>query len=228
MFLSFIETTSTQDVARQNFVKSGARTVVSAERQSAGRGRMGKSWATAPRAIAVSACWQPAWPAENYGLLPLVAALAAVDAAGESGAPELRLKWPNDLVDEDHKKVGGILSEATGGVVTIGLGVNLYWPDAPRGYGAMFERDPGGVMAHQFARDWAGGLFARIGQGPLKWGRDDYRRLCSTLGAPITWEPDGAGQALDIGDGGGLIVRTDRGIDEIVSGQVQHVRIREG
>ena len=55
------------------------------------------------------------------------------------------LKWPNDLVamterrDTREPKLGGILSEASGDVVVIGLGVNLYWPEAPKGMSAVFE-----------------------------------------------------------------------------------------
>lgn len=124
-----------------------------AEAQSAGRGRLGRTWTAPPRSgVFVSALLRPSdVPANRWGWLPLLvgtAARTAVDAV--SGVP-VRLKWPNDLivVDDDPapagddgddpeatadpygaaRKLGGILVERietpTGPAAVVGLGLNV-------------------------------------------------------------------------------------------------------
>ena len=211
------ETTSTQNVARLAF--SGQPTVVGAERQTEGRGRHNRRWETAPRALAVSICFRPDWEPRTFGRLPLLAGLAATDVVESS------LKWPNDILDHAGRKVGGILCEAAADLVTIGLGLNLMWPDPPDGYGAIFATDPG--PGDGFARSWSEALLRRIAAGPDGWGSDQYIAKCVTLGMSVTWEPDGEGRATGIGADGELLVATADGSRELVTGEVWHVRPKD-
>ena len=208
------ETTSTQDVARRLF--AGRTVVVGAGFQTQGRGRRGSVWETAPRGLAVSICWNPGWDPATFGTLPLVAGLAATDVL------PARLKWPNDLVLENGDKLGGILAESSGSLVTIGLGLNLFWPDAPDGYGAAFSEDPG--PGSELAREFADRLLERTRWGSDGWGREDYVARCVTLGRDVTWNPSGAGQAVDIGSGGELVVETTGGRRTLVTGEAWQVR----
>jgi BirA family biotin operon repressor/biotin-[acetyl-CoA-carboxylase] ligase len=103
---------------------------VTAQRQSAGRGRRGRSWASLPGNLHASLLLSDPGPAENWPQLSLVAALAAHDAVVEVAPaikPMLGLKWPNDLLLAGAK-FGGILIEGEGsegnGAVVIGFGIN--------------------------------------------------------------------------------------------------------
>ena len=207
---------STQDEARQRF--AGRPVLVSAATQTAGRGRTGAGWETAPRALAVSLAWRPTWPAEAVARLTLVSALAALDGFGG----DVGVKWPNDLMVGD-RKVGGILTERSGDVVVTGLGANLYWPQPPPGYGALHETDPGAAAAAHLAEAWGVRVLERAGAGPDEWGRSEYRARCLTIGRRIAWEPDGEGVAVGIAPGGGLIVVTGAGEVVLESGAVRVV-----
>ena len=82
----------------------------------------------------------------------------------------------------EDRKVGGILVEAERRIVTIGLGVNLWWPDPIEGAAALLAADPGPEAAGWIAEQWADRLIERLASGPRQWGRDEYPGLCSTLG----------------------------------------------
>lgn len=208
---------STQDEARIRY--RGSPVLVWAREQTSGRGRSGSGWVEAPRAVATSLALEPDWPASKWGPLPLVAGIAACTAVGG----QIGLKWPNDLVKAE-RKVGGILVEATGSVVVAGLGLNLWWPDAPPGIGAVFGHDPGEDASKALAGMWAETLLARLLLPPDHWGLEEYRRLSVTIGTDVTWEPGGRGRAVDVGPDGGLIVERDGGRTVLSSGEVREVR----
>lgn len=132
------------------------------------------------------------------------------------------MKWPNDLMIASGDKVGGVLSEMTDGVVVMGAGVNLYFPDAPEGMAGVFGSDPGEALATVIARSWADHLLDAIEAGP-EWDRDAYRKASMLLGEPITWE-GGSGTAVDIAADGALVVVTGNERHELRSGAVRLVR----
>jgi BirA family biotin operon repressor/biotin-[acetyl-CoA-carboxylase] ligase len=99
--------------------------VALAERQSEGRGRLGRTWADS--GLMFSVLLEPPPPVADWPELTLVAARAVADAIG----PEARIKDPNDVL-VDGRKVAGILAEASGRVV-LGIGINVggtTWPGA--------------------------------------------------------------------------------------------------
>ncbi len=105
---------STQDVARDMPVGS----VVVADHQTEGRGRMERRWEAPPgTALLVSFVLRPS------PVLSLAAGVAAAEACG----PRVRLKWPNDLLLDD-RKLGGILVEATAQKAVCGVGINQRHP----------------------------------------------------------------------------------------------------
>jgi BirA family biotin operon repressor/biotin-[acetyl-CoA-carboxylase] ligase len=207
---------STQDVARSSYV--GVPLLVIADRQEEGRGRSGSEWKNADRAVAVSCAFQPSWPQSEWGLIPLVAGVAAVRVSGGS------LKWPNDLLVGDDK-VGGVLVEASsGGPVVVGAGLNIWWRDPPAGMAAIYPNDPGEEAADEIASAFARSLLSILEAPASDWPRDEYLARCVTLGRDISWEPDGRGHAVDIADDGGLVVETANGRRVLRSGAVAHVR----
>jgi BirA family transcriptional regulator, biotin operon repressor / biotin---[acetyl-CoA-carboxylase] ligase len=117
------ETDSTNRVARG----LGVGSVVVADHQTAGRGRLGRTWISEPGAnLLMSIVMQaPADPARAPRLCLLWAAAIAE-------ALDVRVKWPNDLVTADGRKLGGILAEIDGGRIVLGVGLNvnqIFFPD---------------------------------------------------------------------------------------------------
>ena len=213
-------TTSTQDEVRTRV--EAIPLLVVAGRQTRGRGRSGADWVNAPRALAASIGFRPSWPSYAWPLATLVAGVAAVRALGDQAAG-ITLKWPNDLM-RGEDKLGGILTEASGGLVVVGWGANLHWPDPPVGRGAVYRSDPGPDAALGIARRWAEDLLGLVAGDPDEWPYDDYRHRCSTIGREVTWNPNGRGRAVDISHEGGLVVATPDGRVTLVSGAVSEVR----
>jgi BirA family biotin operon repressor/biotin-[acetyl-CoA-carboxylase] ligase len=148
--------------------------------------------------------------------LSLVAGVAAIRITNGTS-----LKWPNDVWTEGSM-VGGIVVERNESSIVIGMGLNLFWPDAPLGMAALHDYDPGPDAAHQVAALWAAELLALV--AAPRWPVDEYRSACVTLGQDVTWVPDGRGRAVDVDENGALLVEGDHGRQRVVAGAVRHVR----
>ncbi|MFN2518721.1 MAG: biotin--[acetyl-CoA-carboxylase] ligase [Jatrophihabitantaceae bacterium] len=108
------------------------RSVLVAENQVAGRGRLGRAWISAPgRALTFSVLLRPPVPLLRWGWLPLLAGVALHEALGTVAGVRVALKWPNDLLAgsgadrASYGKVAGILAQTSGEAVVIGIGVNV-------------------------------------------------------------------------------------------------------
>ena len=121
--------TSTNDLALAE-ARAGADhgTVVIADAQTAGRGRLGRVWASPPgRHLYLSALVRVdprLRPPLERAALTLAVGVGVVDAVRAAGAASAGLKWPNDVLVGD-RKLAGVLCEATGDVIVVGVGVNL-------------------------------------------------------------------------------------------------------
>ncbi|HYN63678.1 MAG TPA: biotin--[acetyl-CoA-carboxylase] ligase, partial [Candidatus Limnocylindrales bacterium] len=126
---------STNDRARAALHEPGGEGLaVVADLQTAGRGRRGRSWASpAGVNLMVSVGLRPRVEPAAAGLLGIVSALAVRDAcAAQVPGVELRVKWPNDVVAADGRKVAGLLVETSledGRMAdaVIGAGINVNW-----------------------------------------------------------------------------------------------------
>jgi len=100
--------------------------MLAAEEQSAGRGRMGRAWVSPPRAaLTFSLLVRPAAvPPARRGWLPLLAGVAVATAVTAVTGVPTRLKWPNDVLT-GPAKLAGILAEAAGDAVVVGVGLNV-------------------------------------------------------------------------------------------------------
>jgi BirA family biotin operon repressor/biotin-[acetyl-CoA-carboxylase] ligase len=133
---------STQDILRA-WAEAGAPegALVLAEVQERGRGRRGRPWESRPgESLTFSLLLRPALPLSALSLLPLLAGLALFEAVGLGG-----LKWPNDLLSEDGRKLAGVLLEAKAegeevAYALLGVGVNVAW--APEGAASLQEFGP--------------------------------------------------------------------------------------
>ena len=117
-------TASTQSdlVALVHNGKAQAGDVIAAEFQSAGRGRLTRSFDAPPStALLFSLYIQPKRVQEDWGWLPLIAGVSVAQTLSKYGA---RVKWPNDILIND-KKVSGLIAEVVGDGVVIGIGINV-------------------------------------------------------------------------------------------------------
>ncbi|RXZ36499.1 biotin--[acetyl-CoA-carboxylase] ligase [Oxalobacteraceae bacterium CAVE-383] len=116
-------------------------TLLAAQMQTAGRGRAGRAWLSAPdAALTFSLAWKFDCPLQHLAGLPLAVGVTLAEALAALGQA-VQLKWPNDLL-LDHAKLGGILIEIAGGTqsrvggdatwAVIGIGLNLALPAALR------------------------------------------------------------------------------------------------
>ncbi len=218
------------------------RTVLVAEHQDAGRGRLTRSWVAPPGAgLTVSVLFRPVGvPASRFAWLPLLAGLAALDTVRELTTAPAGLKWPNDLLlGEDPGKVAGILAEAADRIhpaVVVGIGLNVAAspPDEPgatslRAQGADVDRSAVLVT-----------LLTRLAEREAAWRegrgdpdatrlRADYRAGCLSLGSEVRVElPGGAtftGVAEDVDPDGRLLLLDSTGRRRAVAaGDVVHLR----
>jgi BirA family biotin operon repressor/biotin-[acetyl-CoA-carboxylase] ligase len=122
----FNELDSTSDYLHSRTDSMPDRSVVMADSQTAGRGRMGRSWASPPGGLYASILLRPGPPLENASRLALLIADLVCDLLGESGISGL-IKWPNDVI-VGGRKLAGILSESgsyPGPWMIAGLGMNV-------------------------------------------------------------------------------------------------------
>jgi BirA family biotin operon repressor/biotin-[acetyl-CoA-carboxylase] ligase len=191
--------TSTQDIARPLPIGS----VVVAEHQTAGRGRLDRRWESPPGTALLVSFVLPPNP-----ILSLAAGVAAAEACGSN----VRLKWPNDLLLHGAK-VGGILVEATAGKAICGIGINLTW--APEGAAALNQdRDQLLDRLRVELERWSS---AKPDAVLTRW-----RELSDTLGRRVRVEMAGQvveGTAQDIGRDGELIVDGN----PVIFGSVTHL-----
>jgi BirA family biotin operon repressor/biotin-[acetyl-CoA-carboxylase] ligase len=212
--------------------------VVLADLQTAGRGRLGRSWSSPPGVgIYASVLLRP--DTHVARLLSIAAGVAVAEAIEEVTGLRPALKWPNDVYLEGGgahapRKVAGILAE--GGVsgagtwVVLGFGINVlpgYPTELARVTSIEAELgravDRGELLASCLAR-----LAARYTD--LKDGRrasvlNSWRaRAASTFGRRVEWDDGGAvlsGVVAGLDEEGGLVVSTAEGAARIVSGEVR-------
>ncbi|MEA2058367.1 MAG: biotin--[acetyl-CoA-carboxylase] ligase [Actinomycetota bacterium] len=209
---------STQDVAAAEYETSSRPVLVVTEAQPHGRGRHGRTWWQADRALFSSFAFRPSWPTEDRALITLLSGLAVRQAIRVRAGVTVALRWPNDLVF-DGGKVGGILAEASDDRVIVGCGVNLWWPEPPGAAIGLFERDPGPEYAESLAHAWVDELLTRVAAAPGDWNRDEYRDACVTIGTEVGYQ-GGTGTAIDITSTGSLLVDTGRELVTVHAGEV--------
>jgi BirA family biotin operon repressor/biotin-[acetyl-CoA-carboxylase] ligase len=107
-------------------------TVLLADRQSAGRGRLDRRWLDHPGgSVLCSILFRPAWTLDSWLLAGFVVALSAIEACSEVTGVDCSCKWPNDVIaGREHRKVAGVLAEtALPNSLVVGIGINCNWPD---------------------------------------------------------------------------------------------------
>jgi BirA family biotin operon repressor/biotin-[acetyl-CoA-carboxylase] ligase len=195
-------------------------TLVTADEQSAGRGRQGRSWSAAPGdALLMSLLVREVRP-----LLPLAAAVAVCDAVEPL---EAAVKWPND-VWIDRRKVAGILLEGRPqeGWAVIGIGLNVRTREFPPDLGetATSLALAGHDMTIDAAREALVNALGRWIHAPDGEILAAWRSRDALRGEHIRWS-DGEGTADGISETGALVVETAVGVQvELDAGEVHLIR----
>lgn len=203
-----------------------AGTVVLAEEQIAGRGRLGRRWYSPPgTGIWLGILLRPAGEPAS-GVFALRAGLAVAGALGDLGA-QAALKWPNDVVLE-NRKVAGILCEARSGGggswIAAGVGLNVHGPLPPEVGGLAIALDEivAGVTRVGLLERLVPRLQA-LSSAPVlspaecaEYGTRDWL-AGRVLRLPV------AGRAIGVDPDGALLVATGRGRERVMAGSVATV-----
>jgi len=230
------ETSSTNDVAREH-ARKGARSgfLVAASRQTAGRGRLGRTWESPPdRGLYVSLLLRPDLPRTEAGKLTVLSSVAMVDAVEAVSGLHPKIKWPNDLMVGKRKLAGLLIETETKGnrlaFAVIGIGLNV------RQEVGDFSPD---------VRDQATSLYLATGQmhrradllvallqalerrlsRPFDEAREAWTASSLTLGQRVTLTTVRGrkhGQAIGLDESGALLLRGDSGeIEAVTAGDMQ-------
>ena len=211
--------------------------VAVADRQTAGRGRMGRAWqAPAGASLLVSVLLRPTVPVDQWAMLVAPAGLAAVRTVTTLCDLPAQLKWPNDVMVHD-KKLAGLLAESNQNAVVVGMGLNLNWPVLPDDIAqtatavslAGGRVQPRRIVLDSWLRNFEAWLQvverAPINSATLRFAQ---RSVSATLGRRVRVETvNGSieGIADDLAIDGRLVVRTDSGERlSLATGDVVHLR----
>ena len=229
--LWYDEVPSTNDVAA-TLAASGSEegTLVLADMQTSGRGRIGRSWASPPGAgIYASLVLRP--PAQVGSVLTIASGVAIAEGIAGASGLEAELKWPND-VHCRRRKLAGILAERGPDHVVLGFGINVLravYPADVRDRATSIEVeldrpvDRALVLTECLAslisryRDLIEGRTLDV---IAQW----QRRGASMRGRRVEWDAGGAthqGTAETIDDEGALMVRSESGLIRVISGEVR-------
>ena len=224
----FGEIDSTMDAAHR-LAKTGAPegAVIFAEAQRAGRGRLGRHWASpAGQGIYGSLILRPALPMHALSTITLTMAIGIARAIEEETTLPIKIKWPNDLFLRDAK-LGGILTELQAEqdqlqyvVVGFGLNVNSHAADLPPGaislttaLGRPMHRLP---LIRRLLEQLEAAYEQLLREGFAAL-QQEWRERSLILGRRvkvISQQRESEGQAVDIDEAGALVVRYDSGMQE--------------
>jgi BirA family biotin operon repressor/biotin-[acetyl-CoA-carboxylase] ligase len=196
--------------------ESPDRTVLVAGHQTAGRGRLDRTWEAPPGANLLTSILFRDVP-DQPGDLTRAVGIAAVDAVLAVASVEARLKWPNDVLLDGRKLAGILAQRAPSGEVVVGIGLNVGW--APDGAALLGP----GVEPVAVLTELLRALHTLGADVP-----DRYRALLDTLGRRVRVElatGDIVGRAIDVARDGGLSVIDECAITHhIEAGDVVHLR----
>jgi len=211
-------------------------TVVLAEQQTAGRGRLGRTWVSPARLnLYASVVLRPAMPPLEVPRLTLVAGIAVADAIARTVPLPVEIKWPNDVLLAG-RKVAGVLTELEAETervrfVIVGIGVNLnaarsdFPPELQSKATSLALASGAPVDRAAFAARLLSALdahYATFLRGGFAALRQRYEELHCLTGRRVTIDgkPPLTGVVRGVDDGGALLVESGGTIERVISGEV--------
>ncbi|MCD9873563.1 biotin--[acetyl-CoA-carboxylase] ligase [Streptomyces guryensis] len=237
--------TNSDLVALAGAGKAGEGSVLVAEEQTAGRGRLDRQWTAPARSgLFFSVLLNPAEvPVARWGWLPLITGVAVATGLSRSAGVDTALKWPNDLlvsIGGEERKAGGVLAERAGdGGVVVGVGINVTLrenelPVPQAGSLALAgavstDRDPLLRAMLRSLEEWYGRWREAGGDPAVSGLQETYAAGCATLGKTVRAELPGdrsiTGEAVAVDGDGRLVIATEDGVQEPVgAGDIVHLR----
>lgn len=205
-------------------------TIIAADGQTSGRGRLGKSFYSPPQTgLYMSVILKPDIPLSDSTLLTAAAACAVTDSILQLCGVQARIKWVNDIFCSD-RKVCGILTEAisdfesgTAETVIVGIGLNISTEDFPDSLRDIAGSLGASVQRSRSCADIACRLLEYSQHLDSPEMMEKYRSRSMVLGRRISFEQRGrlrTGRAVGIDDCGCLVVETDEGREILRAGGI--------
>jgi BirA family biotin operon repressor/biotin-[acetyl-CoA-carboxylase] ligase len=234
------EVESTNQVASSLADSCPDGTVVLAEVQTRGRGRLARSWASPPGGIWMSIVLKPALPLSQVYRVNMAVSLAVTRALSSLYRLEGRIKWPNDIL-VGGRKISGTLLEVKAEldrldyvIAGVGLNVNIDPAQFPAEWNATSVSDQLGADVDR--TDLVAEILCRLEEAYLILGSreilEEWRALSATAGRMVrisSAEGDLEGEAVGLGEDGSLYIKTDNGLKRVLAGDCLHQRgLEEG
>lgn len=227
---------STNTLAKERASECGEGLVIIAGEQTAGRGRMGRSFfSPGDSGVYISVVLKPEIKPEDAVQITTASAVAVCKALEKMGVYESKIKWVNDIYI-DSKKVCGILTESSfnsqcGNLdfTILGVGVNIY--EAPQGFPDEIKNIAGAVfterkedLRNKFIAGFLNAFFALYEGIHLKKHLEEYKKRSFVLGREVTiiqGEKTRKGKAIDIDENCELVVELPDGkTEKLYSGEI--------
>ncbi|MFH1013030.1 MAG: biotin--[acetyl-CoA-carboxylase] ligase [Thermoplasmatota archaeon] len=211
-------------------------TVVIAETQTFGRGRKQRTWCSPKGGLWFSLLLHPKLPPQKAMIVTMATSIALAEAIKETTGLEVRIKWPNDLLI-NGKKVCGILTELSAEmdqidymIIGIGMNVNNKLPDSLLHTAISLEQltsQPISLMNLLIASlslldEW----YMQVRKNNERLIRDTWLSLSDMIGKQIEVKQETSlmkGVVIGITENGGLLIETQEGTKQIVSGDISYI-----
>ncbi len=212
-------------------------TIVVAEEQTKGKGRMGRKWSSPKGGIYLSLILRPKLVPTEISKLTLVAAVSVAQTIRQATGLSALIKWPNDILI-DKNKLCGILTELKAeqdqtSFVILGVGINVntkssLLPKNATSISKELGRDFSKVDLARMLLKSIEDHYILFKENKFRDIINEWRNLSAMLGSRVKIMDKARtieGQARDIDEGGALVVRLDTGFNErILAGDVTLVR----
>ena len=204
--------------------------VAVADHQTAGKGRLDRAWVAPPGAsLLVSVLLRPSIAVEHRHVVVMAAGLAMAESVEVVTGVIAGLKWPNDLMVGD-RKLAGVLAEAAGDALVVGVGLNVEWHEVPEDLAAIATAcnlEGGHALDRRKVLDaFLAGYSRHLDD--LVVARDAYRARLQTTGRRVRLEQGAGtltGTARGVDDAGRLVLERDDGsVVAVAVGDVVHLR----
>ena len=229
-----LETTDSTNRVALDWEDAPHGAAVVARRQTGGRGRLGRVWVSPPDAGLYLSLVLRCETLQNGAVLSLLSALGVARALEHLTNFKIGVKWPNDILGFDPggapRKIGGILCEARGAKIVVGIGLNLNQSAAELPQRPLF---PATSLQLQSGRKWDVEVVLKAVLASLDevlsrgWDeeRAEFERRCFGIGevARVTTPSETlTGILAGVDEGGALWVRTAQGLKRVVAGEVSY------